>query len=229
MRTLYLSTFSARSIQLTFDWVDDLVLGLGDEVQGVDHVVGVELLAVVELHALAQVELERLVVDLPPGGGELALVLAAVRIAIDQRVPDVLADDHADADVVEVGIDVLRRLVVSELDALIALAGECGCRRGENGGESEAAEELVRGGHIHDPSFECAVVAAGLVAVAAEAPSDCLGVGVGQDRLRSATSIGVRKSSDMRETIRSFSSAAVVMVGSQRPATFSSLPYQSTR
>ena len=150
-RTLYLSSFSARSIQLTFDWVGDLVLGLGDEVQRVDDVVRVELLAVMELHALSQVELERLVVDLPPGRSELALVLAGVRIAIDERVPDVLADDHADADVVEEGIDVLRRLVVSELDALIALAGERGCRRGEDAGESEA-EELVPGGHIRDPS-----------------------------------------------------------------------------
>ena len=40
-----------------------LFSGLDDEVERVDDVVGVELLAVVELDALAQLELERLVVD----------------------------------------------------------------------------------------------------------------------------------------------------------------------
>jgi hypothetical protein len=74
MRTLWESIFSARSIQLTLDWVVER-FGVGDVVQRVDHVVGGELVAVVELHAAAQVEFQRLVVDPAPGGGELALVL----------------------------------------------------------------------------------------------------------------------------------------------------------
>ena len=137
-RTLYLSIFSARPIQLTFAWRDDLVLRLGDEVQGVDDVVGVELLAIVELDALAQVELDGAVVDLPPGRRELALVLTAGRIAVDQTVPDVLADDHADAHVVEEGIDVLRSLVVGKPDSVVALGGEDRARRDEARSQREA-------------------------------------------------------------------------------------------
>ena len=90
MRTLYWSSFSTLAIQLMFCW-DDLLAGFDDEVERVDDVVGVELLAVVELDALAQLELERLVVDPLPGGRKLALVLVGLGIAIDQRVPDVLA------------------------------------------------------------------------------------------------------------------------------------------
>ena len=63
-RTLYLSIFSALPIQFTLCLRDDLVLRLGDEVQRVDDVVGVELLAIVELDALTQVELHGAVVDL---------------------------------------------------------------------------------------------------------------------------------------------------------------------
>jgi hypothetical protein len=78
-RTLYLSDLLGPLDPVDVATGCDLVLGLGDEVQGVDHVVGVELLAVVEFHPLAQVELDRLVVDLAPGGGELALVLVGHR------------------------------------------------------------------------------------------------------------------------------------------------------
>ena len=127
IRTLYWSSFSARSIQLTLLPGDGLVVRVGDEVERVDDIVGVEFLAVVELDALAQLEFERLVVDPFPGGRELALVFVGLGVAVDQRVPDVVAEDHADAHVVEVGIDVLQHLVVAEADRVVLLAGERGC------------------------------------------------------------------------------------------------------
>jgi hypothetical protein len=93
-----------------------LVLGFRDKVQGVDHIIRREGLAVVELHALAEIHLQRLVVDPLPRRGELTLVFATRRVAIDQSVPDVLADNDADADVVEERIDVLRNLIIGKAD-----------------------------------------------------------------------------------------------------------------
>ena len=73
-----------------------LVLGLGNEVQRIDDVIGVELGAVVKFDALAQLDLEGLVVEPFPGGGKLSLVFAGSRIAIDERVPDLFGDDEAE-------------------------------------------------------------------------------------------------------------------------------------
>jgi hypothetical protein len=98
-----------------------LVVRLGDEIQRIDHVVGVELGTVVELHAPAQLELERLLVDPFPGGRELPLVLVGLGIAIDQRVPHLMGQDHADAHVVEIGIGVVENLVVGDAERVVLL------------------------------------------------------------------------------------------------------------
>jgi hypothetical protein len=119
---------------------DGFVGGVRDEVQRVDDVVGRELLAVVEFHAAAQVELERPVVDDAPRRREVGLVLPRVGIAVDQRVPDLVAQDDAEADVVEVGIDVLDRLVIGEAQGVAALVGGGRCR-GERRKKDQAGEE----------------------------------------------------------------------------------------
>ena len=105
---------------------DSSVLRLGHEIQRVDDIVGVEVRAVVEFDALAQIELERLVVDPPPRRRELALELAGLGIAKDQRVPDCVCENVADCRTVEVRIDIRRRELRSnrtELSALPASAG----------------------------------------------------------------------------------------------------------
>ena len=56
-----------------------LVRRIGDEIERVRHRVGVELLAVVEFDALAQVEFQRAVVDLLPALGQLPLVFVGDR------------------------------------------------------------------------------------------------------------------------------------------------------
>ncbi|KAG0919544.1 hypothetical protein G6F31_021074 [Rhizopus arrhizus] len=61
---------------------DGLVLGVGHVVQRVHDRVRVELLAVMEFHAFAQLEFHRLVVDLLPALGKLALTLAAMMTPI---------------------------------------------------------------------------------------------------------------------------------------------------
>jgi len=83
-------------------------LGFGrrHQVEGVDHVVGAERVAVVEGHALAQCQVQRALVDPGPGSGEQRLDLERVRIAIDQAVHGVLLKDQSRALRVVVGIDV---------------------------------------------------------------------------------------------------------------------------
>ncbi len=112
-----------------------LVLRLGDEIQGVDHVVGVEGGAVMKLDALAQLELERLLVDPFPGSRELALVLVALGTAIDQRVPYLLREDHADAHIVEIGIGVVEHLVVGNAQRVVLTSRHRRCRRNSAGRE----------------------------------------------------------------------------------------------
>jgi hypothetical protein len=76
-------------------------------------------------------------------GRELALVFVGLGIAIDQRVPHVLRDDHADAHVVEIGVHVLRHLVVGEPDRVVLLGGE---RRGGNGKGSNRGNDMSQHG-----------------------------------------------------------------------------------
>ena len=104
-----------------------VVLGIRDESQGVDHRVRVELLAVVEFDALAQLEFERAVVDLLEALGKLAFIFACHRVTKQQRIPDVGPQDHANAHVVEIRVDVFRCLVVGHAQRVGLLVG--GCRR----------------------------------------------------------------------------------------------------
>jgi hypothetical protein len=97
--------------------------------------VGVEVLAIVELDALAQLELQRLVVDPLPGGGELALVLVGLGVAVDQGIPDIGSKNDAEAHIVEIGIDVLDHLVVGEPDRVVPLVRES--RAGRNSSECD--------------------------------------------------------------------------------------------
>ncbi len=122
---------------------DDAVLGLRDEVEGIDDVVGAEALAVMELDAGAQGEIEGLVVDPFPRRRQLALVLAGLGIAIDEIAPDVMSDDDALAHVVEIGVDALRHHVGGEDDGVVALAG-LGGGRGEQRGECCRGEGEVQ-------------------------------------------------------------------------------------
>ncbi|MNX99645.1 hypothetical protein D3C86_1321050 [compost metagenome] len=103
---------------------DGLVLRVGHVVQRVHDRVRVELFAVVEFHALAQFEFHRLVIDLLPALGQLPPVLVGDRVVIQQRVPDVGGNDHADPHVVEVRVHAFRRLVIGHAQGVVLLAGK---------------------------------------------------------------------------------------------------------
>jgi hypothetical protein len=75
----------------------DLVGGVGHEVQGEDHSIGIELFAVVELHALTQLEFKRAIVDLLPAARQIADVFIGLGVTVDQGVPDLGAQIHVTA------------------------------------------------------------------------------------------------------------------------------------
>ena len=83
----------------------DLLVG-EDRVDRVDHVVGGELVAVVERDVLAQSEFQRRLVHPLEGFGEQRLDLECLRIAIDERIPDLMAEHDAGAKLVVVRRDV---------------------------------------------------------------------------------------------------------------------------
>src|SRR5262249_51218732 len=118
---------------------DGLIFRFRDEIERVNHVIGVEFRAVVELHAFAQFKFERRVVDPLPGCRELPFVCAGFRVAIDQRIPNMVGQDHANAHVIEIGVEVVEGLFLGEADRIVALAGERRRREGKS----------------HDKSYEC--------------------------------------------------------------------------
>ena len=128
-----------------------LVLRFGHEIELVHHVVGVEGLAVVEFHSAAQIEFERGVVYPAPGGRKRRLVFVGLRVAVDQRVPDVVRQDHADAHVVEISVQALRTLVGGEPDRVFALAGFDRQREGDCRGEQRRMKHGVIPGHGEVP------------------------------------------------------------------------------
>ena len=109
-----------------------IVLGIRDEGQGVNHGIGIEFLAIMKFDALAQVEFERTVVDLPEALGKLALVLTGNRIPVKQRIPNIGAQDHADAHIVEVWINVFGGLVVGHAQRIRLFVGQGRPRKPEH-------------------------------------------------------------------------------------------------
>ena len=124
IRTLYLSSLSNASDPSHVLQSDGLVFRLGHIVERVGDVFSHEFCAIVEFHASAQLDLERLVIDPLPSRRQLPGVVVGDGIAIDQRVPHMMADDHPDADIVEIRSHVFRRLIVGEPDRIVFLAGE---------------------------------------------------------------------------------------------------------
>ena len=83
---------------------------IGDQVDGVDDVIGRKRAAVVELDAGPQRELDRGRIRQLPLGGEQRPELERIRIAVDQRVPALVVHHHAGAQIVVVGIDIGQRV-----------------------------------------------------------------------------------------------------------------------
>ncbi|KAG1254390.1 hypothetical protein G6F65_017058 [Rhizopus arrhizus] len=97
-----------------------------------------------EFHAFAQLEFHRLVVDLLPALGKLALVLVGDGVAVQQRVPDVGGDDDADPHVVEIRVHAFRRLVVGHAQGVVLLAGQRGLG-GKRGAGQQGGGKRVQG------------------------------------------------------------------------------------
>ena len=93
-----------------------------------------------ELHALADVEVERVVLGELPFGGERRLDLEGRGIAMHQHVPGLMGEDQAGALAVEVHVDVGHG--IDELDAqrVGALLGEGRTRQRRGGGGDRSAE-----------------------------------------------------------------------------------------
>jgi hypothetical protein len=77
-----------------------------DAVDGVDHVIRAERVAVLKLHALSQSEIDRGGVHLLSGRGQIGLDLQRQGIAIDQSVEGLDCHDHAGAQRIGIGIGV---------------------------------------------------------------------------------------------------------------------------
>jgi 4a-hydroxytetrahydrobiopterin dehydratase len=107
----------------------DLGRGIGRHVDRVDDVVGRERAAVVELDALADREIERVVVGELPVGGQRRLDLEGRRIAMNQHVPRLVRQDQAGALAVEIHVDVRHGVVEQDAQLVGSLLGR-GRRRG---------------------------------------------------------------------------------------------------
>ncbi|RMS03058.1 hypothetical protein ALP75_203764 [Pseudomonas syringae pv. actinidiae] len=105
---------------------DHLGLGRHHVIERENHVIGRERVAIVELHALTQLEVYGGVIDLFPAGGQHGFILAVVRVAVDQVVPDQAAENHAFAQIVVIGADVFRFAVGGVDQCVVGLAGQGG-------------------------------------------------------------------------------------------------------
>ena len=77
-----------------------------------------------KLDPFAQVKFEGAGVNLLPAFSKLAFVLIGDWVAIDQGIPDIGGDDHANSDVIEVWINIFRRLVVSHPQGVVCFVGK---------------------------------------------------------------------------------------------------------
>ncbi len=108
----------------------DLLVGQ-DRVDRVDDIVGRQLVAVVECDVLAQREFQRRLLGPFEGLGEQRLDLERLRIAIDERIPDLMAEHDAGAKLVVVGRDIGDRVSPGDAQRVGGLLRHCrhGCRR----------------------------------------------------------------------------------------------------
>lgn len=73
---------------------------------------------------MAELEIERRLVDPLVGGGEGRLVLAGDRVALDQIIPDQAADEHALADaLVELDVVALDGAAPADVESVVLLSG----------------------------------------------------------------------------------------------------------
>ena len=122
---------------------------IGHEVDGIDNVVGRERAAVVEFDARPQREFDGGRIRQLPLGGEQRLELERIRIAVDQRVPALMVHHHAGAQIVEVGIDVGKRVAHHDPQRIGGFLSRRGHRTGaEQGRRQNGRTEPVLHTHI---------------------------------------------------------------------------------
>jgi hypothetical protein len=131
--------------------VGDGVVLVGDVVQRIDHVVGVELLAGVEFDALPQLELERGGVHPLPRRRQQRLDVGVPGVAGDEGVPDVMADHHqlAGVEIERIGDRVVP--IRGPHQRVVLLAG-AGRTRGKANGDQQAGRSQVNTPHRAHPS-----------------------------------------------------------------------------
>lgn len=108
-------------------------------VEGKDDVIGIEGLAILKLHALSQLELECRRVDPLPRDREIALVLAGHCIAVEQPIPDGIAEENPFAGGVVIGVDVLQLPRKGDVERIIRLSGK-GCGRHQACGQKKCCK-----------------------------------------------------------------------------------------
>jgi hypothetical protein len=128
----------------------DLGVRRADRVERVDDIVGRERIAVVELHAAAQVELDRLVVHQLPGRRQERLDLERVGIAIDQPVPGLMRDDDTGAELVEIRVDIGDRVAEDDAQGVGGFLRHRG--RGDEAGAERADQQGGSEGHGSSPA-----------------------------------------------------------------------------
>src|SRR5215471_8415363 len=86
-----------------------------------------------EFDALAQIELNRHIVDEAPCGREVSLVGTGIVVAVNERVPDMVGNDAADDKLIVVGVYIVQRRLIGEVKRIVGLPRERGGRENASG------------------------------------------------------------------------------------------------
>ena len=157
----------------------DAAVGVRHRVQGVDHIVGAEIAAVVELHASAHFKVERCRIHPIPSGGERGNDPEAFRVAVHQPIPGLVAKNEACALAVEVRIDVGYRIAEHDPQHVCVALRSGPSRRDGRQGNARGCQALPEGAspdrHEVPPISRCGTVVTRQGGAQASALSRCGG------------------------------------------------------
>ena len=142
--------------------VQDAVIRPGEVIVGIDHIIGGHRIAVVELHTLANIDFDGLVIDDVPGGRQQRLELARGRIAPDQRVPHMMGDDDAVTRGVEIHVHIRHLDIPGDVEGVVGLSRHGRrCRQAkDHGGRASQGPKLCprKPSHRYPASYCASVV-----------------------------------------------------------------------
>ena len=134
-----LGTFHPVDVALGFH----PVLFVRNPVHGRDHIVGVERLAIVERHTLAKIEFKGFVINPFPVRRQISLILAGIRIAIHQPIPDGALQNNAFTRRVEITVDIFKLFGECDIEGIVCFVGSsCSSSGHDEGKDSSPLKDL---------------------------------------------------------------------------------------